>query len=150
MSPTPTVTLTELQKLALHPSPASSWRHGGLLNHYVAIYRRWSDNELVAILMIPNLLGGFPVIYLHNFSVRSESDLLSPFPDTVSYMLQYHPEMAQILLLALRQKTANSDRCFNGLLVDPYSLPLVKPRPVTSTVIKQAVSTELVRRRTLN
>nr|WAS28157.1 MAG: polymerase [Chuviridae sp.] len=111
-------------------------------------YAKCSDDELVALMSVPNLLGGFPIIFLHNFFVRAESDLLTPYIDLVSFSLQCMPKVGRVLLNTLKQKVADPTRCLNGLMVDPYSLPIHKPRPA-STTIRLAV-TSMVRRKTKN
>lgn len=42
-------------------------------------YSRCTDDEYTALSLIPSLVGGYPIILLHNMYVRAESDLLSPF-----------------------------------------------------------------------
>ena len=48
-------------------------------------YAVLSDSSLVAHSLIPSCIGGLPIIYLHNFAVRTESDHLTVFLDLVKY-----------------------------------------------------------------
>ncbi|AJG39044.1 polymerase [Changping Tick Virus 2] len=134
------------------PSPiqcfitALFWSYDALTLH--AKYGELCDEELVALLCAPNLVGGFPIIFLHNFFVRAESDLLSPFIDLLQYTKKHYPRIFDLLCGFITQKVMRPEKVLSGLLIDPYSLPLAKPTQA-GTVLRQAV-TELVERTTKN
>nr|WAS28007.1 MAG: polymerase [Bole Tick Virus 3] len=134
------------------PSPipcyyvASWWSFESILKH--PRYMKEAEESLVALMMIPNMLGGFPIIFLHNFFVRAESDLLPPFLDLLAFCKEYYPVVGKFLDNAMHQRLASPESCLVGLMVDPYSLPIVKPRPA-STVLRRAV-TDMVRKKTRN
>lgn len=122
------------------------WSMESLVKH--PRYSKETEDVLVALLMLPNMLGGFPIIFLHNFFVRAESDLLPPFLDLLAFCLEFYPSLGKVLLNCMHQRLASPETCLVGLMVDPYSLPIVKPRPA-STVLRRAVA-EMVRKRTKN
>ncbi|QMP82301.1 RNA-dependent RNA polymerase, partial [dermapteran chu-related virus 142] len=97
-----------------------------------------ADNELVSLLLIPNVLGCFPIIYLHNFLVRAESDLLTAFLHIMQYCKNSYPDIYSYLVFSLKQVWLNPDDNLIGLMIDPYSLPLKKP-PVASGILRQSV-----------
>ncbi|QGW51122.1 polymerase [Karukera tick virus] len=111
-------------------------------------YSALSDEDLAALSMVPNLIGGFPIIFLHNFFVRAESDLLTPFLDLVCFTRKYYPGLHAPLGNFLRQKTLDPDKHLGALLMDPYSLPLARP-PTASSILRGSI-TELVRKTTRN
>ncbi|AJG39070.1 polymerase [Wuhan louse fly virus 6] len=102
-------------------------------------YKELADWELVACMLVPNILGGFPIIYLHNMFTRAESDLLPPFLDLCRYAQEHVPHLATILLRAWRQKLAPVHRCLSGLMMDIYSLPITKPSSAT-TILRREMS----------
>nr|UYL95478.1 MAG: polymerase [Nanning Chuvi tick virus 2] len=134
------------------PSPISCftvalfWGYESMLGH--SSYSALTDAELVALLLVPNLLGGFPIIYLHNFFVRAESDLLTPFLDILQFTQRYYPRVYQSARNFLYQKVIEPNDHIASLLSDPYSLPLGRPSP-PSSVLRQA-ATELVQKTTKN
>nr|WAS28124.1 MAG: polymerase [Chuviridae sp.] len=111
-------------------------------------YAKLSDHELTAVLQTPNIMGGFPVIYLHNFFVRAESDLLPPFLHLTQLMLRSHPAIGQVMFKFWCQRMADPRRSFVGLLIDPYSLPLSKPTSAITLLRKEA--SKMVEKRTKN
>lgn len=108
------------------------WSYFHLTKH--PRYQKLSDAELVAALMVPSMLGGFPIIYLHNMWVRAESDLLSPFFDLCRTTLGIDPEVSEILLNFLKLDLIDPQDAFTGLLIDPYSLPIRKPTAASTTL----------------
>ncbi|AJG39060.1 polymerase [Wenzhou crab virus 2] len=106
-------------------------------------YAKLSDDALVSLLMVPSLLGGFPIIFLHNMYVRAESDLLSPFLDLCSFCHHHYPPVWDHLKHFLRlSKSARLD--LSTLYADPYSLPVKKP-PAPSFVMRQTIIPEIKR-----
>nr|WAS28062.1 MAG: polymerase [Lesnoe mivirus] len=122
------------------------WSCDLLVRH--AVYATLSDVEITGLLQVPNLLGGFPVIYLHNFFTRAESDLLPPFIDLWQKMNQWGPAVHEVLGKFLVQKLSNPEQSLAGLFTDCYSLPIDRPTPA-STVLRKQV-TALVQRQTKN
>ncbi|AIY53910.1 polymerase [Suffolk virus] len=112
------------------------------------VYSSLSDVELTALLQVPNMLGGFPIIFLHNFFVRAESDLLPPFIDLWQKTRRLGPTVHKVLAKFLVQKVSDPEKCLAGLFTDCYSLPIDRPTPA-STVLRRQV-TLLVQRRTRN
>lgn len=56
---------------------ACFWASWYLVND--KLYKELSEDALVSCLLTPSVVGGFPIIYLHNMWVRAESDLLSRY-----------------------------------------------------------------------
>nr|WFD55778.1 MAG: L protein [Changping Tick Virus 3] len=127
-------------------SVACLWAAEYLTHH--EDYVKLSDHELTALLQTPNIMGGFPVIYLHNFFVRAESDLLPPFLHLAQLLKQSHPAIGDVMYKFWCQKMADARRSFVGLLIDPYSLPLAKPTTATTLLRKEA--SKMVEKRTKN
>nr|QXV86439.1 RNA-dependent RNA polymerase [Chuviridae sp.] len=134
------------------PSPLSCyvvalfWGYHYLLKH--PSYSELSDHELTACMLIPNILGGFPVIYLHNFFIRAESDLLTSYIQLVQYTRVHHQELYISLFNSFCQRWDDPLRCITGLCIDPYSLPIVKP-PMASSILRKSVI-KLVEKHTKN
>lgn len=101
------------------------WLFFYLKNHW--IYSSCTDNELISISLIPSIMGGFPIIYLHNFFVRAESDLLSPFIGLLTHCKTYYCEIYNIMcnFLYIRPPPPESYRI---LYTDPYSIPTSRPQ----------------------
>ncbi|ANC97697.1 L [Lonestar tick chuvirus 1] len=102
-------------------------------------YKALSESEMAALLQVPNLLGGLPVVFLHNFFVRAESDLLPPFLDMLEYFRVRWPTIHSLMYKFLHQQIEDTRKSFAGLMADPYSLPLKKPQAV-STILRQEVT----------
>nr|UEP18257.1 MAG: RNA-dependent RNA polymerase [Chuviridae sp.] len=100
-------------------------------------YAGLSDWELVACMLVPNILGGFPIIYLHNMFTRAESDLLPPFVDLCRYCNTHYPQLATVLQKAWRQKISPVRSSLPGLMMDIYSLPITKPTSATTILRKE-------------
>nr|QYW06809.1 MAG: RNA-dependent RNA polymerase [Hebei mivirus 3] len=134
------------------PSPiacyavALFWSYELLITH--SEYKDLSDVQLTALLQVPNLIGGFPVIYLHNFFVRAESDLLPPFLHLVRFLDTYYPEVAREIKNVFKQKLVPPEKCLAELLVDPYSLPVGRPSPASALLRSEAA--KLIKSRTRN
>lgn len=94
-------------------------------------YSNLSDDELVALLLSPNMVGGFPVIYLHNMMVRAESDLLPGFFDIYSYCCQYYRSVS-LCMANMIVFDGSKKETWKPLYMDPYSLPLSRPQTATS------------------
>lgn len=90
------------------------------------IYRHLSDNQIIALLQAPSLVGGFPIIFLHNMHVRAESDLLSPFIALIKYYQICNPELSTILSGFLTIPLVPPDSLI-GIFKDPYSIPSSRP-----------------------
>lgn len=89
-------------------------------------YKRLSDKQVMSLLLIPNMLGGFPIIYLHNMRVRAESDLLSPFLDMLHYTSVRAPDIHKCLsnfLICQVSRKINMTRLYR----DPYCLNIYTP-----------------------
>ncbi|AUW34382.1 L [Blacklegged tick chuvirus 2] len=93
-------------------------------SHY---YSQLPRDALIALMMVPSMVGGFPIIFLHNMFTRAESDLLSPFIGLLQFCEQHFRHLAQYMLPFTDQKVADSYTLFKGLLADPYTLPIRKP-----------------------
>lgn len=80
-----------------------------------------------ALLCIPSAVGGLPIIYLHNFMIRAESDLLTAYITLYKYCEEIkHPYTAifkRFLEIPTDHKASKA-----MLLNDPYCLPLFKPK----------------------
>lgn len=89
-------------------------------------FKLLTDVQIMSLLLIPNMLGGFPVIYLHNMRVRAESDLLSPFLDLLSYSFECNKPVYECLsrfLVCQINRKINMTKLYR----DPYSLNIYTP-----------------------
>jgi hypothetical protein len=121
------------------------WRHD--------LYTKLSTDEKVGMLLVPSLLGGFPIIYFHNMMVRAESDLLSPFLMLYNFAQQNYPSVASVMDRFMSVNIVpDISQGFEGLLMDPYSLPITKPvspgtklRGQMEPLIRRAAKNEAIR-----
>lgn len=110
-------------------------------------FRHLTEDQYIALMLVPSLAGGFPVIYLHNFFVRAESDLLTPFIDLYSYLKVCAPTVASLMkrfMFVGRKKPTTFEAIYN----DPYTLP--HERPVLPTGFLRAQMPESLERITNN
>lgn len=121
---------------------ALRWSYHYLLSH--SEYMKLSDEQLQGILLVPSLLGGFPIIYLHNFHVPAESDLLSQFLHLLQYCREFFPPVADATERFCRVGHTEPSN-YMMLLKDPYSLPLSKP-PSATNVLRKAILPTLSRK----
>lgn len=77
-------------------------------------------------MLIPSVVGGLPIIYLHNMYIRAESDLLNPFIDLVKF-LETHDFILHQILVKLCRHVDEHDPNIMGLLMDPYSINSGRP-----------------------
>lgn len=110
---------------------ALAWSYWYLLND--PAYRALADDQLVATLLVPGLLGGFPIIYLHNMSVRAESDLLSPFIHIWKWTQHNYPAIHLVLDSFFRHRIGGRIQ-YEQLYRDPYSLQLGVPATAKATL----------------
>lgn len=101
------------------------------------IYKDCLDIEYEALLLVPSMCGGFPIIYLHNMYVRAESDLLSPFLHLINFCSKVKPELAK-LLKRFCIVSVDPPKDYIQLYKDPYSLPSPRPK-LPSAVLRQAI-----------
>lgn len=96
-------------------------------------YSKLSDDELIALTLVPSILGGFPIIYLHNFYVRAESDLLSPFIGMYQFSLRFRSNFSEIFenFLSIKSEQVTT---YIQLYKDPYSLPISRPTLPTAVL----------------
>lgn len=99
-------------------------------------YNALPDKVLTALTLIPNILGGFPIIFLHNFFQRAESDLLSSYAEIYTVDIKKDPEVADVLTNSWNQRVFESSHNIEILCMDPYSLPLYKP-PQAQSVLRK-------------
>lgn len=98
-----------------------------------------TDSQLIALTLVPSLLGGFPIIYLHNVMVRAESDLLSPFIDMVMFAkerryLEYLEVFTEFLKFPNIKQTT-----WKPVYKDPYCLPIARPMSPTQFLRQQII-----------
>nr|WPR16563.1 MAG: RNA-dependent RNA polymerase [Hemiptera chuvirus 2] len=122
------------------------WTYFHLCKH--PQYKKRSNAELIALSLVPSMLGGFPIIYLHNMWVRAESDLLSPFLSLCHYVKKVDMDVYEHLIKFLTVRVIPVEKAFVGLLVDPYSLPIQKP--VTATTVLRKMIVPALRRKIKN
>nr|QVG74756.1 polymerase [Chuviridae sp.] len=126
------------------PSPVTAYMVGLWWAFYAMLnarpYRDMSDDQLTALSLIPNVLGGFPVIYLHNMFVRAESDLLPPFLDLCAYTRDHYPSLHVCLMRAWCQRTSPAEKSLSGLMIDIYSLPIARPRTAPSVLRSEMIT----------
>jgi len=99
-------------------------------------YKSLSDYELIALTLLPNMLGGFPIVYLHNFFQRAESDLLASFCEIMIIVNRVDPSLAEVLRNCWSQKRLDPQENVEVLCMDPYSLPFYKP-PSAQSVLRR-------------
>lgn len=100
-------------------------------------YNDLTNYEYAALVLVPSLAGGFPIIYLHNMYVRAESDLLSPFLGLYMHCRQHFPTLADIFenfMYIPQVKDEDLDLLFR----DPYTLPTDRPT-LPSTVLRSYI-----------
>lgn len=128
------------------PSPVTTYMVGAWWAYYAITeapqYKSLSDHQLAAYLLVPNMLGGFPIIYLHNMFVRAESDLLPPYLDLCRFTRDYDPQLHEYLMRAWCHRIVEPEKCLAGLMVDIYSLPIARPRTAPS-VLRREMTTFL-------
>lgn len=121
------------------------WTLYYLLRH--PTYQRLTDTELLGMCLTPSIVGGFPIIYLHNMYVRAESDLLSPFLGLVLHVrtsyLDLYEVFSRFLTFTIPEKPD-----YVSLFLDPYSLPIHRPQ-LPTTVLRKSI-TPALRRMTKN
>lgn len=128
------------------PSPVSCyivaliWYYIYLTKH--DMYKKLTDNELVSLSLIPNMMGGFPIIYLHNFYQRSESDLLSSYIHIFNTIRDNNEEVYNILMNTFHQVVLDPAENIEILCIDSYSLPFKKPSG-SKGVLRNALSKTL-------
>nr|WPV62263.1 MAG: RNA-dependent RNA polymerase [Wufeng shrew chuvirus 6] len=105
------------------------------------LYKSLSHAKQISLMMIPNMLNGFPIIYLHNFLVRSESDLLVPFLDLLLFVRLHFPDVYSEMNKFTYQLTQEPGDSFMSLMVDIYTLPLKRlTNPTTFLRNKVAIT----------
>lgn len=111
------------------------WSAYHLLTHHQ--YSVLNDSQIITLLMSPSCVGGFPIIFLHNYFIRGESDHLTAFLDLTHYCLTHYPDVGSHMK---DQLTFNvmSPLNLETLYRDPYSLPIRKP-PLPGSVFRQMV-----------
>ncbi|APG78818.1 RNA-dependent RNA polymerase [Wenling chuvirus-like virus 1] len=134
------------------PSPISCYVVALLWSLYYIKQNRvlsgLTQNQLVALLLTPNIVGGLPIVYLHNFYTRAESDLLPPYIDLVKFCTQYYPEVVEYLVSPLDQELREAEDNLVGLMIDPYSIPFAKPSQPQS-ILRQGI-TKMLKRKAKN
>lgn len=113
------------------------WSLHYLMGHH--LYQELTNAEYAALLLVPSMLGGFPIIYLHNMSVRAESDLLSPFLGFCLYTRRAYPELYDVMQKFLSCRVSCDYRDIKQLMKDPYAVPLDRP-PLPTAILKQSVA----------
>nr|QLL27733.1 putative RdRp [Leveillula taurica associated chu-like virus 1] len=101
-------------------------------------YKHLTVHQLSSLCLVPNMLGGFPVIYLHNYYQRAESDLLSSFIGMYLVTRRYNSQLFDELSKFMCQVVLPAKENVQMLCIDPYSLPLHKPSGAKS-VLKLAI-----------
>nr|QPB73971.1 RdRp [Hymenopteran chu-related virus OKIAV147] len=104
---------------------ASSWACWYLKIH--PTYRRCTPTQLTALLLVPSMIGGFPIIYLSNFLVRAESDLLAPFLSLLRYCREHDNPLYSLMTRFCVYPVSKRKRNIRMLCKDPYSIPNDRP-----------------------
>lgn len=88
-------------------------------------------------LLVPSMLGGFPIIYYHNMWVRVESDLLSPFLGMLLFAKDtFHEAYPYMSNFCYSPQSEIKDR--DLLFRDPYALPSIRP-PLPTSGLRQKI-----------
>ncbi|AJG39074.1 polymerase [Wuhan Mosquito Virus 8] len=112
--------------------------------YYLATNNLYKDLSLdahTALMLVPSIFGGFPIIYYHNFFVRAESDLMSPFIGLLQFCKNYYPSVHEEMTKFCNISCPPSLTC-EGLCRDMYSVPISRP-PLPSTVLRNMVADAL-------
>ncbi|DAZ90596.1 polymerase [Supella longipalpa mononega-like virus 2] len=120
---------------------ALEWCCYYLLDHVV--FQDCTNDEIVALLLVPNMLGGFPIIYLHNMHVRAESDLLSPFLGLLLYCKERYYSIYSLMVNFLTAPLEQPEDLVM-LFTDPYALPT--DRPILPSVKLRSIVKPILRR----
>lgn len=114
--------------------------------YYLSIAPEYKDltyDQLLACSLIPSAVGGFPLIYLHNFYVRAEADLLPAFFDLYSYLRKVRRPLADVMMNFMEVQDRVPDN-ISGLCSDIYSLPTYMPQ-LPTTKLRSLISPVLRR-----
>lgn len=104
-------------------------------------YEELGMNELLAFTLVPSVVGGLPIIYLHNMYVRAESDLLSPFLGLIAFLKNHRPELSRIMERFLRLDIIKKVN-YQALWKDPYSIRIHRPT-LPTTYLRQEIAKRL-------
>lgn len=113
------------------------WSLYYLVNH--SCYKDISDDALVALMLTPSMVGGFPIIYLHNMAVRAESDLLSPFLGLVHYLRQQGDPAFEYMRNFCTAPLHEPGTRYTMIYKDPYALPSKRPS-LPSAVLRSHIT----------
>jgi len=94
------------------------------------------DEELLALMLTPNVLGGFPILYLETLFLRSEADHLPQAIRLQKSLMSSEPAVGRILDRVLRQPR-DPEASLLTLLADPRSLALTRPMGPYGVVMKE-------------
>ncbi|ALP32028.1 putative RNA-dependent RNA polymerase [Imjin River virus 1] len=108
-----------------------------------SLYKDLSLDAHTALMLVPSIFGGFPIIYYHNFFVRAESDLMSPFIGLLQFCRNFYPSVHDEMTKFCNISSPPSTTC-EGLCRDMYSVPISRP-PLPSTVLRNMVADALPR-----
>ena len=105
-------------------------------------YRNLRDEQLLTLSLTPSLLGGLPIIYLHNFHTRAESDYLAPILDLIKFLELISPLVSKIMKNFLDFDLINIHISIETLLRDLYALPIERP-PQPASILRSTFKTLL-------
>lgn len=116
------------------------WSISFTLRH--PVYKNGSDLLHCALQCVPSTVGGLPIIHLHNFFVRAESDLLTGFIGLYKHAEKIDHPIAPVLrrFLEIPRDTSVTKAM---LLNDPYSLPLYRPKSL-AVKLKRIMARKLI------
>jgi hypothetical protein len=107
-------------------------------------YENLADYELIALSMIPSVIGGFPLIYFHNFFVRSESDLLTPFMSLYGHCSTHYPRIAECMKNFMNTPELPPELDISKLCTDIYAVPNFSPM-LPSSYLRMMIKPHLKR-----
>nr|WNM95034.1 MAG: RNA-dependent RNA polymerase [Diaporthe gulyae chuvirus 1] len=105
------------------------------------IYKECPNDMLVALLLTPSVVGGFPIIYWHNFLVRAESDLLTPFIDLCK-MMEISDHVVFNYMSRFLQFNIENEPHVDIFFRDSYAIPITGKPQTADSYLK----TELTKR----
>nr|QJW70342.1 RNA-dependent RNA polymerase [Erysiphe necator associated negative-stranded RNA virus 19] len=115
-------------------------------------YKNLPETGLVALSLIPSIVGGLPIIYLHNMYVRAESDLLSPFLGMMLFAYNYNRDIYNAMKNFLYVRPKNKPNLVI-LMKDPYAIQVDRPtlplsyyRSRIATFIRRVVKNKQLKR----
>jgi len=93
-----------------------------------------NSSALRFLLVLPPVLGGFPIIGPYEFFYRGGGDPTSKAVAGLKILQDDLPEARQALSILERDEYYNESPLFESLIKDPYGLPILKPQTADTEI----------------